>query len=328
MDEFNFIRDCLAPLAGPQGLRLEDDAACFTPQSGYDLVITKDAMAEGVHFPNGEYGGNVAEKLLRVNLSDLAAKGARPLGYFLSLAVPPSMTGSHLRGFVCGLSEVQQAFDFTLWGGDTVSTSGPLVVSATFIGQVPSGEMVKRSGAKLGDDVWVTGSIGDAYLGLQNVLGRTLSPTPTSVQLLTWEEAYLRPEPRLIFRKALRKYANAALDISDGLLADAAHLARASGVSLELSIDDVPLSRASKAWLSGQDDPLKGLESLVSGGDDYELLFSASPSHAGDLLQRAKALGQSVTKVGQVVASGEAPLNTLYKGRAVRFTKTGYRHSI
>ena len=328
MDEFNFIRDYLAPLAGPEGLRLEDDAACFTPIAGHDLIVTKDAMVEGVHFPKGEYGGNVAEKLLRVNLSDLAAKGARPLGYFLSLAIPAPMTQPHLRGFVRGLSEVQQAFDFTLWGGDTVSTSGPLIVSATFIGQVPSGEMVKRSGAHIGDDVWVTGSIGDAYLGLQNKLGFTLNPTPTSQQLLTWEEAYLRPEPRLVFRKLLRKYASAALDVSDGFLADGAHLAQASIVSLQISVEDVPLSKASQTWLEGQADPLQALEALLSGGDDYELLFTANPNHANDLLKQAQSVGVKITKAGQVVKAGDLPLKILYNGAPTQFKKTGYTHKI
>jgi len=316
MDEFEFIRDCLAPLAGPEGLRLEDDAACFTPTSGHDLVITKDAMVEGVHFPQGEYGGNVAEKLLRVNLSDLAAKGARPLGYFLSLAIPAPMTEPHLSGFVRGLSEVQQAFDFTLWGGDTVSTSGLLVVSATFIGQVPHGEMVRRSGAQVGDDVWVTGAIGDAYLGLQNVLGRKLSPTPTSAQLLTWEEAYLRPEPRLIFRKALRKYANAALDISDGFLADAEHLAQASHVDLEVALSKIPLSYA------------RSYERLLSGGDDYEVLFTADPKYRIDLAQTGDKLQLALTHIGRITKGNG---NIIVQGSdnlTVNFTQRGYKHKI
>ena len=249
MDEFDFIRDVLTPLAGPEGLRLRDDAAVFTPSSGYDLVITKDAMVEGVHFPNGHYGGDVAEKLLRVNLSDLVAKGAHPLGYLLSLAISKPVTEQDLRGFAQGLRDVQQAYDFALWGGDTVSTSGPFSISATFIGQVPSGQMVKRSGAQVGDDVWVTGTIGDSYLGLQNILGHALKPAPTSEQLWHWEEAYLRPEPRLLMRKIFREYASASLDVSDGFLADVAHLASASGVSLALCIDDVPISKASSCLL-------------------------------------------------------------------------------
>lgn len=328
MDEFDFIRDVLTPLAGPEGLRLRDDAAVFTPSSGYDLVITKDAMVEGVHFPNGHYGGDVAEKLLRVNLSDLAAKGAHPLGYLLSLAISKPVTEQDLRGFAQGLRDVQQAYDFTLWGGDTVSTSGPFSVSATFIGQVPSGQMVKRSGAQVGDDVWVTGTIGDSYLGLQNILGHALKPAPTSEQLWHWEEAYLRPEPRLLMRKIFREYASASLDVSDGFLADAAHLASASGVSLALCIDDVPISKASRAWLSGQAEALNAYEALISGGDDYEILFTAHPKHKDDLLRQVKALGQTITKVGRVVTSQKHPLQTEYKGKTVTFKKTGYKHNI
>lgn len=328
MDEFDFIRQILTPLAGPEGLRLGDDAALFTPAAGHDLVITKDAMVEGVHFPTGHYGGDVAEKLLRVNLSDLAAKGAQPLGYLLSLTIPPPVNELHLRGFAGGLRDVQQAYDFTLWGGDTISTSGPFVVSATFIGQVPSGKMVKRSGAQIGDDVWVSGSIGDAYLGLQNVLGHKLSPKPASTQIWHWEEAYLRPEPRLLMRKLLRHYASAALDISDGFLADAAHLARASGVGVRLSIEDVPLSKATLIWLEGQADILQGYERLLSGGDDYELLFTAHPKYANALSEQAKSLGQNIHKVGEIIKTDKPSVTSYFHGDAVTFKKTGYKHQI
>lgn len=330
MDEFNFIRDYLAPLSGPEGLRLKDDAALFSPSPGCELVITKDAMVEAVHFPEGEYGGNVAEKLLRVNLSDLAAKGARPLGYFLSLAIPKAMTERHLKGFVTGLREVQHAYDFTLWGGDTVATSGPLVVSATFLGQVPKGEMVKRSGAKPGHDVWVTGTIGDAYLGLQNILGHKLEPAPSSDQIWTWEEAYLRPEPRLLFRSALRQYARAALDISDGFLADAGHLAQASNVGLELQLEAIPISDSTAQWIKGQADPIKAYEALLSSGDDYELLFTAAPNSRDELLSEAKRIGVLITHVGKVVesANDRAPVKLLQNGEEVQMKKTGYIHKI
>ena len=188
--------------------------------------------------------------------------------------------------------------------------------------------MVKRSGAQVGDDVWVTGTIGDSYLGLQNILGHALKPTPSSEQLWHWEEAYLRPEPRLLMRKILREYASASLDVSDGFLADAAHLASASGVTLALCIDDVPISKASRAWLSGQAEALNAYEALISGGDDYEILFTAHPKHKDDLLRQVKALGQKITKVGRVVTSQKHPLQTEYKGKTVTFKKTGYKHNI
>ena len=232
MDEFDFIATHLAPLAGPGGLGLIDDAALISPSPDKDLVLTKDTMVEGVHFPKGHYGGDTAEKLLRVNLSDLAAKGARPIGYMLSIAWPTNIDKAYLGGFAKGLSDVQDAYDFKLLGGDTVSTDGPMVVTATLIGEVPKGEMVRRNGAQDGDDVWVTGTIGDAYLGLQSVLGRQLDPAPSHDGLLHFEEAYYRPEPRLVFRKNLRQFATASVDVSDGLMADIAHISAASSTKI------------------------------------------------------------------------------------------------
>ncbi|MDB2439853.1 thiamine-phosphate kinase, partial [Hellea sp.] len=150
MDEFGFIATHLAPLAGPGGLGLKDDAAILKPSAGKDLILTKDTMVEGVHFPKGHYGGDTAEKLLRVNLSDLAAKGANPLGYMLSIAWPKSIDDRYFKGFAAGLRDVQDAYDFKLLGGDTTSIDGPMVVTATLIGDVPEGQMVTRSGAKPG----------------------------------------------------------------------------------------------------------------------------------------------------------------------------------
>ena len=170
MNEFDWIETYLKPLAGPEGLGLLDDAALFKPRQGQDLVLTKDTLVEGVHFFKGEYGAGTAERLMVVNLSDLAAKGARPLGYLLSIAWPKHLDEANLKqwmqGFAKGLGAQQDAFGFKLFGGDTVRTSGPMTVSATFIGTVPEGEMVKRSAAHIGDDIWVTGTIGDAHLGL------------------------------------------------------------------------------------------------------------------------------------------------------------------
>ena len=328
MDEFDFIQSLLAPLAGPEGLSLKDDAALFTPDNNCDLIITKDAMVEGVHFPHGEYGGHIAEKLLRVNLSDLAAKGARPRGYLLSLAIPKAVTQDDLKGFMVGLGEVQEAYGFTLWGGDTVSTSGHFVVSATFIGQVPKGQMVKRSGAIDGDDIWVTGTIGDAYLGLQNVLGHALRPRPTSEQIYHWEEAYLRPEPRLLLRKLFRKYATAALDVSDGFLADAEHLASASDVSLNLELETIPFSHTTNTWLKAQVNKHKAYEALLSGGDDYEIFFTAKTENRLDIEAHSKQLGVPITRIGRV--TGRAKSVTVFNrsGEPVVFEKKGYRHSI
>ena len=169
VNEFDFISEYLAPLAGPGGLGLKDDAAILKPRDGTDLILTKDTMVEGVHFPTNDYGTSLSSKLLRVNLSDLAAKGAIPVGYLLSVALPKTVGSKFFKDFRDGLREIQNLFDFNLLGGDTVVTEGQIVITATMIGEVPTGSMVKRDGAKVGDSVWVSGTLGDAYLGLKTI---------------------------------------------------------------------------------------------------------------------------------------------------------------
>lgn len=282
MNERDFIA-LLRPLAGPAGLNLDDDAAILTPPPGQDLILSKDTMVEGVHFPPGRIGGGFSERLLRTALSDLAAKGARPIGYMLSVAWPKGRDPKWLNGFVRGLHDAQESFDCPLIGGDTTSTDGPLVASATVFGLLPSGEMVRRSGAKPGDDVWFTGVLGRAEIGLAIVTGKVtgsvaqLSPT----ELLASETAYLRPEPRFAFRKVLRRYASAAADISDGLLSEAGHIASASAVQIDL-IEDTTKNAAF--------------------GDDYELLFTSAVKDRDAVMAGAADIGLRLTRCGTVLA--------------------------
>jgi len=324
MDEFDFIATHLAPLAGTGGLGLKDDAALLKPSVGKDLILTKDTMVEGVHFPKGHYGGDTAEKLLRVNLSDLAAKGAHPIGYMLSITWPKGLDSAYFKGFAAGLRDVQEAYDFKLFGGDTTSIDGPMVVTATLIGEVPEGEMVRRGGAKIGDDIWVTGTIGDAYLGLQSVLGRALDPQPSAEALWHFEDVYYRPEPRLLFRKTLRAFARSCADVSDGLVADARHVAKASGVRFVIDADKIPLSSPAGAWLSGQSDQNNAFKTLITAGDDYELVFTASPDNAAHIRQSAKAIGLRISKVG-TVESGEG-VTMISDDTPMIFDKTGHKH--
>jgi len=325
MDEFDFIEKYLAPLAGPEGLGLKDDAALLKPPQGQDLVLTKDTMVEGVHFPMGHHGGDTAEKLLRVNLSDFAAKGARPIGYLLSLALPKTMDINYMAGFSKGLNDVQDAYDFKLFGGDIVKTDGPMVVTGTLIGCVPEGQMITRSGCQPGDDIWVTGTIGDAYLGLQTALGKPITPKPDGEALWHWEEAYYRPEPRLLLRKVLRKYSSSAADVSDGLIADIEHIAKASGVQITLNIDDAPLSKSTQNWLANQDNSQKSLITLLTSGDDYEVVFSSNPDRSDGIIEAAKQIGIQVTKIGQAQL-GEGVTCLGKSGKSIVITKSGYVH--
>ena len=322
MDEFDFIATYLAPLAGEGGLGLKDDAAILTPSAGKELVLTKDTMVEGVHFPQGHYGGDTAEKLLRVNLSDLAAKGARPVGYLLSIVWPEDIQPEYFKGFAQGLSDVQQAYDFHLLGGDTTKSAGPMVVSATLIGDVPAGTMVPRSGASIGDDVWVSGTIGDAYLGLQNVLGTSLNPMPDAEAIWHFEEAYYRPTPQLLMRKLLRTYATACADISDGLIADVGHVARASGCGFELSLEGMPLSSHAAHWVG---DSQARCVTLLTAGDDYELVFTAKPDARMAVKKSAEKIGITLSLIGTVHQGDGVTLRDA-AGKAIKIETPGYTH--
>lgn len=306
-DEFDVIARLLRPLAGPEALDLMDDAAVLPSRPGHDLVVTKDAIVEGVHFLPGTPLDLVARKLLRVNLSDLAAKGAVPYGYLLACAWPRSVDWAGREAFARGLAQDQAAFGLTLFGGDTVATSGPLVFSATLFGWVESGRMVRRSGAKVGDLVQVSGAIGDGYLGLKAARGELdhLDQTLRATLLAH----YQTPLPRLDV--ALAK-AHAAADISDGLLADAGHIAAASGVSVEIALDALPLSQNGQAWIGEGGDRREKLLALATGGDDYQIVAAAPEPLAG------------FTVVGRVV-DGEG-ITAAFDGVPVRVSRAGYRH--
>lgn len=325
MNEFDFIGKYLTPLAGPEGLGLKDDAAVWTPPAGQHIVISQDTMVEGVHFPRGEYGAGTAEKLLRVNLSDLSAKGATPIGYTLSLTLPRDMDPRFLAGFAKGLEEAQALFDVRLFGGDTTRHDGNMVISATCFGSVPAGKMVRRSGAQIGDLVFVTGLIGQARLGLDVALQRSAPfKAPPDAQW-QWEQAYHRPEPRLGLRKALRKYASAALDISDGLIADAGHLARASNVQIIIDALDVPLSPATQSFINGEADSDHWMRALLTGGDDYEILGTVSADNAKPLMSAGEVIGLPITLIGEV-KDGQGVICRDASGAQMVFSRTGYTH--
>ncbi len=309
---------------------LIDDAALLTPPSGHDLVLTTDTLVEGVHFPLGSYGADVAQRLLRTNLSDLAAKGASPLGYMLLLAIPPVMDEALLVDFTKGLKSVQESFPpLTLYGGDTVKIAGPMVVSATLIGTVPNAKMVKRSGAGTDQDVWVSGSIGEGYMGLKCALGQAVVPPPTDHARSLWQAAYMRPEPRLSLAGVLRKVATAAADVSDGLVADAGHIARASGLRITLKLPDIPFSTATFIWANGQGanqaDRIKAKVTLITAGDDYEIVFTALREHRALIEHTAQEVGVPLSRIGYTTAGkGIAVLD--YADEVIEISSTGYQH--
>jgi thiamine-monophosphate kinase len=300
-DEFGEIARLFRPLTGGAAgaFELLDDAAVLPQRPGFEVVVTKDAIVEGVHFPEGEAPDLVARKLLRVNLSDLAAKAAEPFAAFLAVAWPPRFGPAEREAFARGLGEDLAAFGVSLMGGDTVATPGPMWASLTAMGWVPAGGLVRRAGARPGELVMVSGAIGDGALGLAAVRGEIEDPTGALAG------RYRLPSPRLELREALRAGASAAADVSDGLVADAGHIAEASGVALRINLDRLPLSPAAAAWLARQPDRARALARLASGGDDYEVVCTGPAPIPG-----LTVIGEAVEGAGVEARVDGAPVAT------------------
>ncbi|WP_434052473.1 MAG: thiamine-phosphate kinase [Roseibium sp.] len=302
--EFELIRKFFAPLASdPGSLGLTDDAAVFVPEDGCDLVLTKDVLASDVHFFRDDAPETIAAKALRVNLSDLAAKGARPRGYLLGLALPSDWTEGWLERFCAGLKADQSAFDIHLLGGDTIRSGNGLQVSITAIGQVPAGRTVRRSGANPDDVLFVTGTVGDAAAGLKIRLdgGFSAQNGLTASDERHLLDRYLLPRPRLALARLLTEYASASMDVSDGLFADSAHMAMASGVDIEIDLARVPVSNGLKRLRSNA---RSTYVACLNGGDDYEILAAVPSSRATAFTKGAASAGCPVTAIGTVLEGG------------------------
>jgi thiamine-monophosphate kinase len=322
--EDSLIARYFKPLATDAGAFALDDDAAVLKAHGEDIVVTTDAIVEGVHFLPDDPPDTIARKALRVNLSDVAAKGAAPAGFVLTLALR-SVDEAWLAAFAGALGEDARSFGCPLLGGDTVSTSGPLTVSITAFGRVPEGKIVHRSGAKPGDRVMVTGTIGDAALGLDVLRGGPVASAlvgdPTAKELLV--SRYRVPQPRNDLADAVRAHASASMDVSDGLAGDLTKLCAASGVSADIDTPLVPLSVAA-AGLLGRG--VVGLEGLISGGDDYEILCTVPQAQLADFTQAAGRAGVAVTEIGAIVAGTDAPRFMDAKGSEIVLTRRSYSH--
>ena len=299
LGEFERIGRYFKPLAGnfEGALELSDDAGWIAPPAGHRVVVTTDAMVEGVHWLTGEDPARLGRKLLRVNLSDLAAMAAEPVAYTLTTALPPSMDDAWLGRLAEGLAADQQRFRVSLLGGDSVSTAGPAVLSVTAMGIVPAGQELRRSGGQPGDLLFVTGVVGDGALGLAAARGDLADIEPADVAALA--ERYRLPDPRVELALRLRGLAHAAIDLSDGLPGDAAHLCRASGLAARIEAARLPLSPAARGAIAERPDLLKV---ALAGGDDYELLFAAAPSAVPALADIADAVGVPIAEIGALSA--------------------------
>ncbi len=321
MDEFDLIRRYFAPLAAgfPGSLNLTDDAALIDIPAGKELVITKDAISEGIHFLGTEDAGLIARKLLRVNLSDLAAKGAAPLCYMLAAVLPASIDERWIAGFAEGLKADQQAFNIHLAGGDTTSTHGPLSLSLTALGLVDKGKMIKRSGAKNGDYIFVSGTLGDAALGLMSLTGE-LNPSFQRDDEL--EQRYFLPQPHVALGGKLQGIASSCMDISDGLVQDLGHICTTSGVGATIHQHKLPLSKSVQGLVEKYPDLW---EAVTGGGDDYELLFTAPAMQVVRLEKLAQETGVPITAIGEITSGKTVELLDA-SGQQVPVTHKGFKH--
>lgn len=318
--EFDLISELFAPLAAaaPGAFGLLDDAAVIRPRADRDLVITKDLMVAGVHFGNDDPAELVARKLLRVNLSDLASMGADGIGYLLGFAAPDDLEYGWARTFAGGLAQDQDIFGVTLIGGDTVRTPGPLTLSLTAFGDIPEGQEMRRSNAKEGDLIMVSGTIGDGALGLGVVTGEFPELSESQREYLVGR---LRlPEPRMQLGQGLREIAHAAADVSDGLVADLGHICKASRAGAIIDSTRIPISDAARAV-----DQPDFLPRLITGGDDYELLFTISPQDRDRVRALGDSLGLPISEIGRIVTGTEVTVLDP-SGQPLRFEASGYQH--
>ena len=322
--EDSLIARYFKPLAtDPGAFGLVDDAAVLS-SSGDDIVVTTDAVVEGVHYLASDPPDTIARKALRVNLSDLAAKGAAPAGFVLALALR-SKEDAWLRPFADALGEDARSFACPLLGGDTVSTPGPLMISITAFGRLPQGKMVHRAGAKAGDRMFVTGTIGDAALGLDVLRGGPIAAALAgdAVGRDFLAARYRVPQPRNALAKAVRNYASAAMDVSDGLAGDLAKLCAASGVTAVINVPSVPLSPATAGLLARK---AIGIETLVAGGDDYELLCAVPGDRADAFVREARQAKVAVTAIGGLIAGLSPPSFLDGQGRELALKRLSYSH--
>ena len=320
--EDSLIARYFRPIAtDPGAFRLDDDAAALNAD-GCDIVVTTDAIVEGVHFLPDDPPDTVARKALRVNLSDLAAKGATPAGFVLTLALRGA-DERWLQPFAAALGEDARQFGCPLLGGDTVSTPGPLMISVTAFGRVPAGKMVHRSGARPGERVMVTGTIGDAALGLAVLKGGKMHAATDIAGRDTLVGRYRVPQPRVALAEAVREHASAAMDVSDGLAGDLAKLCGVSDVSATIDLGSIPLSDAAQGLVSRG---VVAVETLIAGGDDYEILCTMSEDRIEAFTRAALAVGVAVRSIGTVVAGNQAPTFIDRQGREVALERLSYSH--
>ena len=322
--EFDLIARYFAPLAAkaPGALGLKDDAATFQPPAGMELVFTTDALTADLHFLRSDPPDLIARKMLRQNLSDLAGKGAKPLGYLMTTALDDAVDEAWIAKFTEGLAQDQAEFDIALWGGDTTKTPGPLALTATLIGAVPAGRALRRDGARPGDRILVTGTIGDGFFGLAAHRGELADLAEPARRSLA--QRYVLPQPRVTLGRVLAEQAlaHAGMDISDGLVADLGHMCAASNCGAEVAVASVPLSDAVADLVAG--DPSL-IAAAITGGDDYELLLAVPSDRVAAVLEAAQRSGTAIAEIGSIVQESGLTFRDR-DNQPLAFEKAGFTH--
>jgi thiamine-monophosphate kinase len=323
--EDNIIQEFLAPLTGgfPGAFGLKDDCAVIAPPAGHELVVKTDPVVAGLHFLSDAAPEDIAWRALAVNVSDLAGKGAIPIGYLMALALPEAPSRAWMSRFASGLAQAQSAFGCHLIGGDTDRRPGPLSISITAFGSVPAGRMVRRGTARAGDRLFVTGRLGDAALGLALLKDPGLAKQAGGTDTAAAIQRFVRPQPRLTIGPLLLAHASAAMDLSDGLMKDCGRMCAASGVAARLDAAFLPLSPAMQA-LVAQDE--RWLATAAAGGDDYEILMAIPVVNVAAFTKAAAALDFSVTRIGEVTGSGHGAQLVRTDGSEVVLDRTGWEH--
>ena len=323
--EFDLIKSYFAPLTKnyPEAYNLENDAALISEDADRSTVVTMDTLVEGVHFFSTDPADDIARKVLRVNLSDLAAMGARPKGYTLSISYNASISNDWVKLFTQGLAEDQKKFQCNLMGGDTVFSVGPLTLSLTCFGSVPRGKCLYRTTGEEGDDIWVSGTIGDSAVGLKLLKEEINSNYPAATSFLI--DRYRVPQPKTELGIALLEQgiSKTALDISDGLLADVNHIAKGSNLQARITSSRIPLSKAFKDVFKTALGPDICL--AATGGDDYELLFTSHRKNRQELIEISDKLNTPITRIG-VLAKGTGVLLLDQENREITVDQYGWEH--
>lgn len=320
--EFELIAELFSPLTkgAPGALGLTDDAALIDVTPGCELVTTVDTLIAGVHFRHDDPPDLIARKALRVNLSDIAAKGAKPIGFLHALALNDSIDDDFLERYAAGLKADVEHFNVPLLGGDTTSGPGPLTISVTAFGEVKKGKALLRRGARLGDVVCVTGTIGGGAVGLDVLNAAVQLPEDLAMAVI---ERYRLPQPRFIADSKLAPRVSACMDLSDGLVADIGHLCKASGVAATIERDAIPLSPGTQHAVKQNATIWKR---ILGGGDDYELAFTLSAEALRELSTLTTGLMFPVTPIGRIVAGKAGDVTVLAEGAVFPLADGGFRH--